>query len=205
MAQKYVYLFSEGNGSMRELLGGKGANLAEMVNLGMPVPQGFTVTTEACTQYYNDGRSVNPSIEAGWSSTIAVLLVLGGVIIALIGVVGEYIGRIFDEVKNRPNFIVRDMAGWAAARSSPRLHYWLWNHRLFGPMLQDWSQGGRVSRKAKWSASIVMALCACILLISGAPLWVKITANACMACVLTWLWFRPEPSADTQAPKISGN
>ena len=64
MAQKYVYLFSEGNGSMRELLGGKGANLAEMVNLGMPVPQGFTVTTEACTQYYNDGRSVNPSIEA---------------------------------------------------------------------------------------------------------------------------------------------
>ena len=64
MAQKYVYLFSEGNGSMRELLGGKGANLAEMVNLGMPVPQGFTVTTEACTQYYNDGRSVNSSIEA---------------------------------------------------------------------------------------------------------------------------------------------
>ena len=64
MAQKYVYLFSEGNGSMRELLGGKGANLAEMVNLGMPVPQGFTVTTEACTQYYNDGRTVNPSIEA---------------------------------------------------------------------------------------------------------------------------------------------
>ena len=52
---KYVYLFSEGNGSMRELLGGKGANLAEMTNLGMPVPQGFTVTTEACTQYYNDG------------------------------------------------------------------------------------------------------------------------------------------------------
>ena len=55
---KYVYLFSEGNGSMRELLGGKGANLAEMTNLGMPVPQGFTVTTEACTQYYNDGRQI---------------------------------------------------------------------------------------------------------------------------------------------------
>ena len=58
-AHKYVYLFSEGNGSMRELLGGKGANLAEMTNLGMPVPQGFTVTTEACTQYYNDGRQIN--------------------------------------------------------------------------------------------------------------------------------------------------
>ena len=58
MAKKYVYQFSEGNGSMRELLGGKGANLAEMTNLGMPVPQGFTVTTEACTQYYNDGRAI---------------------------------------------------------------------------------------------------------------------------------------------------
>ena len=61
---KFVYDFSEGNGSMRELLGGKGANLAEMSNLGMPVPQGFTVTTEACTQYYNDGRTINADIEA---------------------------------------------------------------------------------------------------------------------------------------------
>ena len=61
---KFVYDFSEGNGSMRELLGGKGANLAEMSNLGMPVPQGFTVTTEACTQYYNDGRAIAPEIEA---------------------------------------------------------------------------------------------------------------------------------------------
>ncbi len=61
---KFVYEFSEGNGSMRELLGGKGANLAEMSNLGMPVPQGFTVTTEACTQYYNDGRQINEDIQA---------------------------------------------------------------------------------------------------------------------------------------------
>ncbi|MGN8968948.1 pyruvate, phosphate dikinase [Intestinimonas sp. HCP28S3_D6] len=61
---KFVYDFFEGNGSMRELLGGKGANLAEMSNLGMPVPQGFTVTTEACTQYYNDGRTIAPEIEA---------------------------------------------------------------------------------------------------------------------------------------------
>ena len=56
MAKKYVYLFKEGNANMRELLGGKGANLAEMTNLGMPVPQGFTVTTEACTRYYTDGK-----------------------------------------------------------------------------------------------------------------------------------------------------
>ena len=60
---KYVYLFSEGNGSMRELLGGKGANLAEMTNLGMPVPCGFTITTEACTRYYDDGRAIAPEIQ----------------------------------------------------------------------------------------------------------------------------------------------
>ncbi len=61
---KYVYLFTEGNGSMRELLGGKGANLAEMTNIGLPVPQGFTITTEACTQYYEDGRKINDDIQA---------------------------------------------------------------------------------------------------------------------------------------------
>ena len=61
--KKFVYLFSEGNGSMRELLGGKGANLAEMTNLGMPVPRGFTITTEACTQYYQDGRAINAEIQ----------------------------------------------------------------------------------------------------------------------------------------------
>ncbi|HIT85147.1 MAG TPA: pyruvate, phosphate dikinase [Candidatus Ornithomonoglobus intestinigallinarum] len=64
MAKKYVYLFSEGNANMRELLGGKGANLAEMTNLGLPVPQGFTITTEACTQYYEDGRKINDEIKA---------------------------------------------------------------------------------------------------------------------------------------------
>ena len=64
MAKKYVYLFTEGNASMRELLGGKGANLAEMTNIGLPVPQGFTITTEACTQYYEDGRKINDEIKA---------------------------------------------------------------------------------------------------------------------------------------------
>ena len=64
MAKKYCYLFTEGNAHMRELLGGKGANLAEMTNIGLPVPQGFTITTEACTQYYEDGRQINPEIQA---------------------------------------------------------------------------------------------------------------------------------------------
>ena len=64
MAKKYVYLFTEGNGSMRELLGGKGANLAEMTKIGLPVPQGFTISTEACTQYYEDGKKINAEIMA---------------------------------------------------------------------------------------------------------------------------------------------
>ena len=64
MGKKYVYLFTEGNASMRELLGGKGANLAEMTNIGLPVPQGFTISTEACTQYYEDGRKINDEIMA---------------------------------------------------------------------------------------------------------------------------------------------
>ena len=64
MAHKYVYLFTEGNAKMRELLGGKGANLAEMTNIGLPVPQGFTISTEACTQYYEDGKQINSEIQA---------------------------------------------------------------------------------------------------------------------------------------------
>ena len=72
-AKKYVYLFSEGNADMRELLWGKGANLAEMTNIGLPVPQGFTITTEACTQYYEDGREINDDIKAEVTEYIAKL------------------------------------------------------------------------------------------------------------------------------------
>ena len=75
---KYVYLFSEGNGSMRELLGGKGANLAEMTNLGMPVPQGFTISTEACTKYYEDGRSINDEIKEQVNVALAKIEKLNG-------------------------------------------------------------------------------------------------------------------------------
>ena len=68
--EKYVYLFSEGNKDMRNLLGGKGANLAEMTNIGLPVPQGFTVTTEACTKYYEDGKMISKEIEFCLNITI---------------------------------------------------------------------------------------------------------------------------------------
>lgn len=85
------------------------------------------------------------------------------------------------------------LAAWAAARSSQRLHTWLWRHRLFGPMLQDWATGGRVSRRAKWSASATMALGAAAILWAGVPPGVRWFSWVSMACVLTWLWWRPEP------------
>ena len=78
MSKKYVYLFSEGNASMRELLGGKGANLAEMSNIGLPVPQGFTITTEACTQYYEDGRKINDEIMAEIMKNVEVMEQING-------------------------------------------------------------------------------------------------------------------------------
>ena len=78
MSVKYVYMFSEGNGKMRELLGGKGANLAEMTSLGMPVPQGFTVTTEACNKYYEDGEKINDEILAEVFENLAKLEALTG-------------------------------------------------------------------------------------------------------------------------------
>ncbi len=78
MSHKYVYLFTEGNANMRELLGGKGANLAEMTNIGLPVPQGFTITTEACTQYYEDGRTINDAIMAEIMEYVEVMENLNG-------------------------------------------------------------------------------------------------------------------------------
>ncbi len=86
MATKYVYLFTEGNGQMRELLGGKGANLAEMTNIGLPVPQGFTITTEACTKYYEDGRKINDEIF--------------GQILEYVGKMEEITGKKFGDLEN---------------------------------------------------------------------------------------------------------
>ncbi|MCQ2354938.1 MAG: pyruvate, phosphate dikinase [Clostridia bacterium] len=78
MAKKYCYLFTEGNANMRELLGGKGANLAEMTNIGLPVPQGFTITTEACTQYYEDGRKINDEIMAEIMKNVEIMEQING-------------------------------------------------------------------------------------------------------------------------------
>ena len=81
MSHKYVYLFSEGNAKMRELLGGKGANLAEMTNIGLPVPQGFTISTEACTQYYEDGRRINDEMGSHVARRAIKLMTQRGVLV----------------------------------------------------------------------------------------------------------------------------
>ena len=96
-------------------------------------------------------------------------------------------------VPGLPTTVFILMAAWAAARSSPRLYRWLWRHRLFGPLLQNWAQGRKVSRRAKWSASLFMALSSGVLLVTQARPWVTGLATTCMACVAVWLWRRPEP------------
>lgn len=96
-------------------------------------------------------------------------------------------------VPGLPTTVFILMAAWAAARSSPRLHAWLWRHRLFGPMLQNWAAGGFVSRKAKWSATLVMGISMLFLALVQVPAWARLAAYASMVCVLTWLWLRPEP------------
>ncbi|KAF1020936.1 MAG: Inner membrane protein YbaN [Paracidovorax wautersii] len=85
------------------------------------------------------------------------------------------------------------LAAWAAARSSPCFHAWLLNHRLFGPMLVNWHNGRRVSRRAKWAASASMVACSALLLWTVPHPWAVATAIACMAGVQIWLWRRPEP------------
>lgn len=114
------------------------------------------------------------------------LLLLFAALCLVIGVIGIF-------VPGLPTTVFILMAGWAAARSSPRLHAWLWRHPLFGSILRNWANGGRVSRRAKWSATLLMALCAVVLIVSSAPRWVALTASLCMGCVLLWLWRRPEP------------
>lgn len=115
------------------------------------------------------------------------LLVFAGLCLVL-GVIGVI-------VPGLPSTVFILMAGWAAARSSPRLYRWLWYHPLFGSMLRNWHNGGCVSRHAKWSATILMSLCASILLLIHIPLWAAASGCVSMACVLTWLWLRPEPKS----------
>lgn len=96
-------------------------------------------------------------------------------------------------VPGMPTTVFIILAAWAAARSSPRFHAWLMRNRIFGPMLVNWYRDRSVSRRAKWSATAAMAVCGLIVGWFAHPRWVAGLAICCMACVLFWLWRRPEP------------
>jgi uncharacterized protein len=113
------------------------------------------------------------------------LLVFAALCVAL-GIIGIF-------VPGLPTTVFILIAGWAAARSSPRFAAWLENHETFGPMIRDWRERGAVSRRAKISATVVMAISSVILFLTTSRVWLAETITAVMALVLMWLWFRPEP------------
>lgn len=116
------------------------------------------------------------------------LLLLAGVSLAT-GIVGIF-------VPGLPTTVFLLVAAWAAARSSPRLHAWLLQHRVFGKLIADWQAGGYVSRRSKWNATAAMSVCAVVLVWLGTRWWISAAACACMAVVLCWLWLRPERPGD---------
>ncbi|AXQ29469.1 DUF454 domain-containing protein [Solimonas sp. K1W22B-7] len=113
------------------------------------------------------------------------LLAFAGFCVGL-GIVGIF-------VPGLPTTVFILMAGWAAARSSPRFSHWLESHRVFGPILKNWRETRSVSRRAKWSATVAMAVCALILFLTAGKPWLAECITAVMALVLAWLWHRPEP------------
>ena len=118
------------------------------------------------------------------------LLVFAALCVAL-GVIGIF-------VPGLPTTVFILMAGWAAARSSPRFSNWLESHERFGPMLRDWRESRAVSRRAKISATVVMAISATILFLTSTRMWLAEVITVVMALVLMWLWRRPEPTPRTE-------
>lgn len=121
------------------------------------------------------------------------LLLLFAVICVVMGVIGII-------VPGLPTTVFILMAGWAAARSSPRFLAWLEGHRLFGPMLRNWRAGGYVSRRAKWSAIATMAFCVALLFYLRPFPWLAESVGLFLALLLAWLWHRPEPPAIPESP-----
>ena len=112
--------------------------------------------------------------------------------VALVCLLLAAMGVILPGLPTTPFILV---TAWAAARSSPALLRWLYRHGIFGPMLHNWDHGRTVSRKAKWAAAITMVFCAVVMLVLSPKLWMALIPCGIMACVLTWLWSRPEPSS----------
>jgi uncharacterized membrane protein YbaN (DUF454 family) len=119
-------------------------------------------------------------------AAVRYLLLVFAVLCLVIGVIALFVPGV-------PTTVFILMAGWAAARSSPRFHNWLENHRLFGPPLRDWRTHGAVSRRAKIMATVMMAASAVILFLTIPSMWIAEIAIGAMALVLMWLWLRPEP------------
>ena len=120
------------------------------------------------------------------SLPVRCVLMAFAVLCVLLGMIGAV-------VPGMPTTVFILMAAWAATRSSPRLYGWLYAHRMFGPMLRNWDEGGYVSRRVKWTATISMTASSALILYLSPKPWLIALALGCMACVLVWLWFRPEP------------
>ena len=116
------------------------------------------------------------------------LLMAFAVLCVVLGLIGAV-------VPGMPTTVFILMAAWAAMRSSPRLHGWLYAHSTFGPILRNWDEGGQVSRRVKWTASVSMLLSSTLIFHLSEKPWLTGLALAVMACVLVWLWLRPEPEA----------
>ncbi|HYW58721.1 MAG TPA: YbaN family protein [Polaromonas sp.] len=121
------------------------------------------------------------------------LLIALAVLSLVLGIVG-----IFVPVLPTVPFVL--LAAWAAARSSPRLLAWLERHPAFGPMLTEWRRGGVVRRRAKWAATVGMGISATMMLVVVPTKWIALAVIACMACVLIWLWRRPEHLPEEELP-----
>jgi uncharacterized membrane protein YbaN (DUF454 family) len=137
---------------------------------------------------------MNASDELPRAATRTLSPVLRGLLL-LFALACLALGAIGVFVPGQPTTVFILMAGWAAARSSPRFSAWLESHRLFGAMLRNWRETRSVSRRAKWSASLMMALCAAILFLGASRPLLAEGITALMAVVLVWLWRRPEPTA----------
>ena len=163
-------------------------------------PNSATPTPSAPTCTHGEGTAA-PAQTAAFAADLAApipiycpirspvlrwLLLLGAIASLAMGVIGIF-------VPGLPTTVFVLIAGACAARSSPRMHAWLWQHRLFGSMLRNWAAGGFVSRRAKWSAAVTMAVCAAVVLLAPMPVWARALSLGSMASVLMWLWRRPEP------------
>lgn len=115
------------------------------------------------------------------------LMLTAALLCLALGVIGIF-------VPGLPTTVFILLAAWFASQSSPRLLAWLEAHHLFGNMIRNWRDGGAVSRRAKWSATVMMSVCAAVMFLFPHPLWAAVAATLAMAAVLVWLWRRPEPA-----------